>query len=259
MERQQLDPLTEMVENKKKKRKSVLKIVLGIIGSLLAVIAIAGFFIYQNGNITGKWENPSLAAELRQIGIHQFQSGVDEFQINPEEFVGKSGLVLEVKDNKAVATLYASFNKESLLDSYNQMIENAYNEFLRETEQEAEQYGLSKEAFLKQSFGDNYEAQMKALFPTPEQFEREFDDMMAKQMADNHGQYDRVSGKFSAVYFEGEVSPFTHSITVTKINSSSDVTSSGIDLKPGDVMIYHHSGDTLTFIGGEQYPFKIKN
>lgn len=46
MERQQLEPLTEMVENKKKKRKSVLTIVLGIIGSLLAVIAIAGFFIY---------------------------------------------------------------------------------------------------------------------------------------------------------------------------------------------------------------------
>ncbi|MGT2715056.1 hypothetical protein [Streptococcus respiraculi] len=257
MENQQLDPLATMVETNKKKRKRVLKIVLGVIGSLFLVAAIAGFIFYRNGNITGTWENPNLAAEIRKSAIQEVENGFDGLKLNPEEVVGETGVTFEVKDNKAVATTYSTINKTAFLTAFDKAVQEEYTKVITQVEQEAQKYGISKEALLKEAFGENYEAKIKESFPKREEIEKQFDDMMTKEIADSSkGQYDATTGKFSAVYFEGEVSPLTHTIEVTKVNTGSTFASAASSFKVGDVLLYKHNGDTLTFVGAEQYPFK---
>ncbi|MBF0786767.1 MULTISPECIES: hypothetical protein [unclassified Streptococcus] len=258
MKNQQLDPLTMMVEANKKKRKRILKVIFGIVGSLFFVAAVAGFIFYRNGIIEGKWENPSFATEMKQIAVHEFSGDLEEtFPLNPEEVVGETGVTLEVKDNKAVVTLYSTFNKKALLTAYDKGIQKEYEKVLAEAEQKATEYGVDKETLLKETFGDDYEAKIKANFPKPEGFEKQFDDMLARELAENSkARYDAASGRFSAVYFEGEINPLTHSLQITAVNPAPDFASLPLIPKKGDTMFYTHNGNTLTFIGGEEYPFK---
>ncbi|MGT2950584.1 hypothetical protein BU202_03555 [Streptococcus cuniculi] len=257
MENQQLDPLATMVETNKKKRKRVLKIVFGVIGGLFLVAAVAGFLFYRNGNIAGDWENPNLAAEIRKSAIQEIGNGFEGLKLDPEEVVGETGVTFEVKDNKAVATTYSTINKEAFLTAFDKAIQEEYTKVVTEAEKEAQKYGISKEDLLKEAFGENYEAEIKKSFPKREEIEKQFDDMMTKEVADtSKGQYDSATGKFSAVYFEGEVSPLTHTIKVTKVNTGSAFASAASSFKVGDVLLYTHNGDTLTFVGAEEYPFK---
>lgn len=257
MENQQLDPLTSMVEAKKKKRKRILKIVLGIIGGLFLIAGLAGFFLYRNGRIEGKWESPNLASEMKQAALHEVGNSFEELQIKPEELVGETGMTLEVKDNKAVVTLYYNINKDVILAAYNKAIQDEYNKALEEAEQEAATYGVDRETFLKETIGDDYESKIKATIPKPEKLEKQFDSMMTKEMKTSNGQYNPETGQFSTVFFEGKVDPLTHTLQVTAVNPDPDFASVPLSIKKGDRMLYTHSGDTLTFIGGEQYPFKL--
>lgn len=260
MENQQLDPLTSMVEAKKKKRKRILKIVLGIIGGLFLVAGLAGFFLYRNGRIEGKWESPNLASEMKQAALHEVGNSFEELQIKPEELVGETGMTLEVKDNKAVVTLYSTINKAPLLTAYDNFNQEEYNKILTEIAQTATEYGIDKETLLKETFGEDYEAKIKADFPKSAEIEKRFDDMIARELQKNSkARYDAASGRFSAIFFEGKVDPLTHTLQVTAVNPAPDFASVPLSVKKGDMMLYTHSGDTLTFIGGEQYPFKLSN
>lgn len=261
MENQQLDPLVAMVDTNKKKRKRVLKIVLGIIGSLFLVAAVAGFIFYQNGRIEGKWKSPNLATEIIQDILQEPENSSEEPYIKPEEFVGETGMTLEVKDdNTAVFVLYSTINKQSLLTAFDKINEDVYNEILANIAQQAAEYGVDKETLLKETFGEDYETKIKADFPKAETLEKQFDDMIARELVKNSkARYDVATGRFSAVYFEGKVNPLTHSIQVTTVNPAPDFASMPLSVKEGDIMLYTHKGDTVTFIGGEKYPFKATN
>lgn len=257
MENQQLDPLATMVETNKKKRKRVLKIVLGVIGSLFLVAAVAGFIFYRNGNITGTWESPNLAAGIRNSTIQEIRSDFDDLTFDPEEGIGETGVTFKVKDNRAVATTYVTINKEAILAAYDKTVQEEYNKVIAKAEKEALKYGISKEALLKEAFGENYEANIKEGFPSRKNIEKQLDDLMTKDMVDSSkDQYNPATGKFSAVYFEGEVNPLTHTIKVTKVNAGPAFASATSKFQVGDILLYTHKGDTLTFVGAEQYPFK---
>lgn len=213
---------------------------------LLPLLLIAGsaLFLFSNGQIEGKWQNPQLGQEATSLVQEEIEKQVPDFlniSLTDRQILKDPQILLTVTGQKAQLDFTLTLDKSALI---NQGLTN--NDLTAQISQQAAELGLPLEEILSQIEG---QIQTSAL---TDQLDQSLEAALEKSGAN----YDRESGHISLAILEGEVNPLLHLITIRKINPTALSYLGQIEVKEGDVIPFWQGQKQVIIPGNDKLRFE---